>query len=879
MAVISAEEFFAVLEKSKLLTPSQLAEARDVAGDSDDPTTIARNLARQGIISRWQAGQLLAGRSSFFLGKYRLIELLGRGGMGGVFLAEHVTMNRRVALKTISRQVSKDRLSLERFFAEARAVAALDHPNIVRAYSIDDEGDRYYLVMEYVEGEDLQHLVDRDGPLDADRAIDYIRQAADGLDHAHQRKMIHCDVKPSNLLVTGQGVVKILDLGLARLGSSDSDVSSGDDRVLGSVDYMSPELALKSPDLDGRADIYSLGCTLYFLLAGHPPFPQGTLHERILKHQTQEPVDIRVERPKVPGDLAAACEKMMAKQPENRYQTAAEVSLALAECRKALPTTKRALPRAKPLEESDDSDIFSVQIDEASHLSSGGKKGNSGKVLTSNSGKSKAVVIASEQKTWWAPLVATRQRIAALAAGVVLLLLVLAVVGVAWWGQSQLKSLRAPIARIHTGPVPQPQRSRGLESEPPPPPPKVEPAKPEPPKPNPQPPKVEPPKPNPEPPKTEPPKPNPQPPKTEPPKQEPPKPNPEPPKKVDPLAEVASAVELPPLSEEGKPLQADNPVSLGKVPPQQAAGLAIALVGGNDILRGNRSFSLERDANNATAWTIRCQSEAKGASAEAVNVAKVSLDQDTLNFRWLPGETEMPIGSLGNCGLLLTLGESNRFVPLHRAQTVDAILLDWDNRGYRTKLPLLKNLPETDALRLQITGFSGTFPKCAIRPGEPISPKGKVDVTFAEPKLSKLVMRIGFDVKPQGIQIEVTLLWSLPGKYSLMPYNQKLAEQQALNFFNKRNQFQTLTFDKIDPKSPNKAAAQQQLDAMNAVVDQVNAIVEFYKSANKASNLHFRVFNQLGDRQTDLFTTAPPTLKPDVAVAPPTDPAATRKRR
>jgi len=893
MAVESAEEFFAILEKSKLLTPSQLAEARRVASDTEDPTAIARTLAKQGLISRWQAGQLLAGRSSFFLGKYRLIELLGRGGMGGVFLAEHVTMNRRVALKTISRQVSRDRVSLERFFAEARAVAALDHPNIVRAYSVDDEGDRYYLVMEYVEGEDLQHMVDRDGPLDVDRAIDYIRQAADGLDHAHQRKMVHCDIKPSNLLVTAQGVVKILDLGLARLGGGDSDVSLGDDRLMGSVDYMAPELALKSPDLDGRADIYSLGCTLYFLLAGHPPFPQGTLHERILKHQTQDPPDIREERPKVPAEVAAACEKMMAKQPEDRYQTAAEVSQTLLECKKTTPSQKRTLLRAKPLEESNDSDIFSIQLDEESHSVSGlgkngSKKGGSGKALASLSGKSKAVVQPSEKKAWWAPLVATPQRIAAVAGGGVLLLLMLMVIGVVCWGVAKKRSLRAPIARTAMNRVTPPRNPQNTEWEPPPPPPKQEP-----PKPNPQPPKQEPPKQEPpkqeppkqeppkqEPPKQEPPKQEPpkqEPPKQEPPKQEPPKPNPEPPKKVDPLAEIAGAVELPPVSEEGKP-STESAAAIGKIPPQQAAALGITLIGGDNVLRGNRRFSLERDTNNTNVWTVRCATGEK--SEPAKDVAKLSLDNDMLNFRWLPVETEIPIGVLDNCGLVLKLGDASRVVPLRKAQAIDAILLDWDNRTYRTKLPPIKNLPETDALRLQVTGFSGTFPKCLIRPGEPIGPKGKIDITFPEPKLSKLVMRIGFELKAQqNIVIEVSLLWTLPGKNSIMPYNQKVAEQQSLTLFNKRNQFQTMTFDKIDPKSPNKAAAQQQLDLMNAAVDQLNAVVEFYKSANKASNLHYRVFNQFGDRQIDLFTTPPPTVKPDVALTMPSEPTGAKKRR
>ena len=320
MAVTSAEEFFAVLEKSKLLIPARLAQARSAAGQSDDPRHIAKNLARQNFITRWQAGQLLAGRSSFYLGKYRLIELLDRGGMGNVFLGEHVTMNRRVALKIISRQVGQDPASLDRFLAEARVIASLDHPNIVQAYSVDNEGDRYYLVMEYVEGVDLQRLVEEGGPLDCDRAADYICQAADGLDYAHQRNRIHGDIKPSNLLVNMQGVVKILDLGLARLAGGDrSDVA----------------------DQDRRADIYSLGCTFYFLLAGHCPFPEGT------------PPDLRVQQPGVPAELAAVCGKMMAKKPEDRYPTAADVSRALGEWRASAPPPKRAapLPKAKRLEE------------------------------------------------------------------------------------------------------------------------------------------------------------------------------------------------------------------------------------------------------------------------------------------------------------------------------------------------------------------------------------------------------------------------------------------------------------------------------------------------------------------------------------------------
>jgi serine/threonine protein kinase len=363
MAIATSEDFFTVLEKSRLLEAAELDKARQLAGDAGDPTSAARLLAKEGLITRWQAGQLLAGRSAFFLGKYKLIDLLGRGGMGSVFLAEHCTMNRRVALKIIAKHVAQDPDSLKRFLTEARAIAALDHPNIVQAFSVDNEGDRYYIVMEYVAGPDLKRLVEEEGPLDGGRAADYVRQVAEGLAHAHERKIVHCDIKPSNLLVNNQGVVKILDMGLARLTGCDrprtadgrdreDDGAAGDngagnggkgdrdDAVLGSVDYLAPEQALEGPDFDHRADIYALGCTLYFLLTGRPPFPDGTLAERIMKHQTREPEDVRALKKDAPPELVRICRKMMAKKPEDRYQSAAELARALGRWRAPAPGSK-----------------------------------------------------------------------------------------------------------------------------------------------------------------------------------------------------------------------------------------------------------------------------------------------------------------------------------------------------------------------------------------------------------------------------------------------------------------------------------------------------------------------------------------------------------
>jgi serine/threonine-protein kinase len=344
MDIAGTEQFLTALEKSDLLSAEQLAQARQVAGGEADSQAAARALIRQGLLTRWQAGQLLTGRM-LYLGKYKLIEPLGRGGMGAVFLAQHVTMNRRVALKILTKGLDRNPAAMERFLSEARAIAALDHPNIVQAYSVDNEGDRHYLVMEYVDGRDLQRIVEEGGPLAYEVAADAIRQAADGLAHAHSKGMIHCDIKPSNLLVNSQGVVKILDLGLARL-TGPTQTASGDDQVLGTVDFMAPEQAL-GESFDHRADIYSLGCTLYFLLTGHPPFPEGSLPERIIKHQTEQPQNILERRPDCPKELVRITRKMMAKAPAERFQSAEEVVRALAAFNPAARELKRAVPLAE----------------------------------------------------------------------------------------------------------------------------------------------------------------------------------------------------------------------------------------------------------------------------------------------------------------------------------------------------------------------------------------------------------------------------------------------------------------------------------------------------------------------------------------------------
>jgi serine/threonine protein kinase len=348
MPTLSTEKFVEVVRRSGLVEEERLNAALEAlsaenanganatasnATETDETQRLVSHLIEAKLITSWQSDQLLKGKhKGFFLGKYKLLGHLGSGGMSSVYLAEHLLMQRRVAIKVLPQSRVDDTSYLARFRREAQAAAALDHKNIVRAYDIDNEGKHHYIVMEYVEGRDLQNVVKAEGPLDYNRAADYIRQAAEGLQHAHDANLIHRDIKPANLLVDHKGVVKVLDMGLARFTdeTTTSLTIAHDENVLGTADYLAPEQAKNSHSVDYRADIYSLGCTLYYALTGHPPFRDGTLAERILKHQKESPPSILVDRPDAPKELLEVCSRMMAKQPSARFQTAGEIATTLA---------------------------------------------------------------------------------------------------------------------------------------------------------------------------------------------------------------------------------------------------------------------------------------------------------------------------------------------------------------------------------------------------------------------------------------------------------------------------------------------------------------------------------------------------------------------
>jgi WD40 repeat protein/tRNA A-37 threonylcarbamoyl transferase component Bud32 len=281
--------------------------------------------------------------------RYRVVQLLGTGGMGAVYEAEHLVMQRSVALKVIRRAYTAKAGALERFRREVRTAARLSHPNIVHTYDAEDAGETHFLVMEYVEGTDLGRLVQERGPLPVDRACDYVRQAALGLQYAVEQGMVHRDLKPHNLMLTPDGRVKILDFGLARFACEVADAAdlTSTGLVLGTVDYIAPEQADNAHRADIRSDIYSLGCTLYHLIAGQPPFPTGTPLQKVMAHVKNKPRPVTELRDDLPEELMPVLERMMAKNPKHRYQTPAEVAFALEPFTRATGVARAFRPRVR----------------------------------------------------------------------------------------------------------------------------------------------------------------------------------------------------------------------------------------------------------------------------------------------------------------------------------------------------------------------------------------------------------------------------------------------------------------------------------------------------------------------------------------------------
>jgi serine/threonine-protein kinase len=342
------------------LSWSSAADSSSESGSGSNSTATEPNVSDQTVISTTppmlmqpaagafnarELGQALEGRQ---LDHVRLEEFVGGGGMGAVFRAWDTSLYRTVAVKVLSTYQVGDVESQRRFQTEARSAARLDHPNIARVHYVGEDDGIRYIVFEYIDGTNVRDLAHINGPLPVGEAINYTLQIANALAHAWEREVVHRDIKPSNILITGDGLAKLVDMGLARLehldGADQEETTTG--VTLGTFDYISPEQARNPRDADTRSDIYSLGCTLYYMLTGQVPFPEGSAVQKLLQHQSAAPPDVRELRPDVPDMLAEVMSKMLAKRPEDRFANPHELAAALLTCIEQLgiSPTRVALP-------------------------------------------------------------------------------------------------------------------------------------------------------------------------------------------------------------------------------------------------------------------------------------------------------------------------------------------------------------------------------------------------------------------------------------------------------------------------------------------------------------------------------------------------------
>ena len=346
-AVTNIRDFFEVLKKSNLLSKPQLLAAREAVRDFTEARGLAKWLLKRELVTPWQSQQLLGGHHRLFLGKYKLLDVIGQGGMGAVLKAEQSSVKRTVALKVMAKELVRDEKAVSRFLREIQSAASLNHPHIVAAIDADCIGDRYFLVMDYVEGRDLKAWLRKYGPLPVSWSCEVIRQVALGLQHAHELGLVHRDIKPSNIMVTvnpqtGEPHAKIMDFGLSKLVSETKvdGHSTQTGAIMGSPDYIAPEQARNAKEADVRADLFSLGCTMFQLLTDQLPFPGSTIMEKLMSRASYVPPSIsslRADVPQVVSDIAA---RLMRLDPTERFQTPAE----LAACLASLDMTKPAEP-------------------------------------------------------------------------------------------------------------------------------------------------------------------------------------------------------------------------------------------------------------------------------------------------------------------------------------------------------------------------------------------------------------------------------------------------------------------------------------------------------------------------------------------------------
>lgn len=759
---ISIASLVELLSKSKLLDEEQLARVEKAASQTDDPKELLRALIQRRYISRWQASQLLAGRNAFFFGKYKIRDLLGRGHLGNVFLAEHVTMNRPVALRAISRALVSDAESLERFLSHARTIAALDHPNLVHAFNADKEGDRYYLVMEYVDGQDLEHLVRSRGPLDCGRAANYIRQAAEGLAYVHAQHLVHYDIRPANLMITRQGVVKLQDLGLDRLAAGRAATADNSGEAGGTAAqpdagvYRAPEVLSLAAEPDRRADIYSLGVTFYFALTARPP------------QEGKSPADPREIRNEIPPEMGDICARMTAADPAERFQAAEEVVQLLTPWQSppsplaADAGSDASLSVAAGDDDDDTLRIGDITLGRARRTIS--KPSSKPGIRDRKTGSKTAAPNETVRRIKEAWAQHHKSIIVGSLAGTLVVLLTLAGLwlggvfsrrggdlastdrpataadsaeadvtaeapsaetlasaGPARWDEILTADLEPAAEKLPAAAVNKVAAVMERPEEP-----SAETVA--------APPAASPPdekasealaeKPaetsSEKPPETQ----------AEKPAEKPETPPAAPPKPVNPFADLPARVSLPELT--AKPESLSSFV-LGPIRAAGETPLELALLGGGTALKSSgrqvRSFVLSQKSPAAaeSEWTVAYSEETKGQEQKNVtDVARFFREGDVLKFQWVGGADDSVANYLRNCVLQLRLGEASHSMPLTTPEVVKPLVIDLVRGGNESIS--VRWLPESERLRIavRIEGRDGS----SVEPVDPAPPKTLVKLAF-----------------------------------------------------------------------------------------------------------------------------------------------------
>jgi serine/threonine protein kinase/formylglycine-generating enzyme required for sulfatase activity len=357
---VTLDQFVEHLTDSGLMSADEVSAFQDSLPDVPaDGETLAKLLVRQKKLTKYQATAVYQGKIKHLkFGEYVVVDKIGKGGMGVVLKAHHRRMDRDVAVKVLPAKMMQDEDAEARFYREVQAAAKLTHPNVVHAYDAGEHDGLHYLIMEYVEGRDLAEIVHEHGPLPVEQAVECVRQAAQGLQYAHEEGIVHRDIKPGNLLLDKKGTVKILDMGLARLNVG--GLGEGEEKqpeqltqsgqIMGTVDYMAPEQAEDTRKADHRADIYALGCTLFRLVTGSPVYERDTVMRKLLAHREDEIPSMVQLRSDVPPRLTGVFQRMVAKNVDERFQSMTEVIAALETA--FIPAPQAARPAAPKKEES-----------------------------------------------------------------------------------------------------------------------------------------------------------------------------------------------------------------------------------------------------------------------------------------------------------------------------------------------------------------------------------------------------------------------------------------------------------------------------------------------------------------------------------------------